>query len=162
VPIFSKYEKFPIPFNGVADVDNVVSQVGKGAAVFIQGYRYEELQELSISRPFTLSKLRYRFGDSTQLDQPWRIRQKMGNSIANEPYSPHLFRALENQVSDTLVDDEFFLKVDGGTTLLVKIAKAISATVARKIQVTLYIDAETDIANALSGQSVLSTFKAGK
>jgi len=162
VPIFSKFEKFPIPFNGVADIDNVVPQVGKGASVTIQGYRYEELQELSASRPFTLSKLRYRFGDSTQLDQPWRIRQKVGNSVANEPYYPHLSRALENQVSDTLVDEDFFMKVDGGATLLVKIAKAISATVARKIQVTLFIDAETDIANALSGQSVLSTFKAGK
>ena len=162
VPIFSKFEKYPIPFNGVADIDNVVPQVGKGASVTIQGYRYEELQELSASRPFTLSKLRYRFGDSTQLDQPWRIRQKIGNSVANEPYYPHLSRALENQVSDTLVDEDFFMKVDGGATLLVKIAKAISSTVARKIQVTLFIDAETDIANALSGQSVLSTFKAGK
>ena len=162
VPIFSKYEKHPIPFNSIADIDNVVSQVGKGASVAIQGYSYEELQELSASRPFTLSKLRYRFGDSTQLDQPWRIRQKVGNSIYNETYNPHLARALENQVADTLVDVDFFMKVDGGATLFVKIAKAVSALVARKIQVTLYIDAETDVANALSGQSVLSTYKAGK
>lgn len=157
VPIFGKNESYLVPFNGVADKAGTVATAAKGIVITPKNYSYQELRELSVS-PFTVVGMLYRFGDSTQLDNDWTIRQKDGSSITEEPYQPAIYQGLLNNVTDKLEDKEFFMPVTAGTTLFVKVSKAISASVARTLQITLFMGVKTDLSEALKGNSVLTGF----
>jgi len=161
-PIFSEFEQLAIPFNGVADIKGTVATAAKGISIVPKDYQLAELKKLTSTRPFTVAKLRYKFGDATQLDSEFILRQKVGSSVAQDPYYPAIARDTKDQVSDILVDEDFFMKVDGGSTLLVKVAPAINSTTPRKVQLVLYVDSETDISSALAGQAVVNTYAAGK
>lgn len=156
-PIFGANEGFVAPFNGLIDfITGNTATAAKGIIIQPQGYTLNELREKSKTSPFLITGMRYDFGDDTQLKQPWQRRRKEGTEISSKPYNPQGKRSLTNNIATVLDDPDFTMKVDAKTTLFVRVAKAISASVPRKIQLLLKVGTEVDIANALKGQSVVT------
>ncbi len=162
--LFGANEGFIQPFNGIGSlpgttVDFITGSTpatAKGIVVTPKRYTLTELQNLSRTSPFVVQGMRYDFGDTTQLKQEWTMRRKEGTKQSDDVYEPQIFRNLGNNVQEAMDDKDFFMKVDDKATLFIVLAPALSSTVPRKIQVTLNVSAEVDIANALKNQAVVT------
>lgn len=158
VPIFGKNEGFAIPFNGIADLNGVIAGTGKGIILSPENFSVNELKEKT-NNPFTIQGIRYHYGDSTQLKKGFLLRQKIGSSIVNEPYNPSVYKNLNNQVSDTLDHEGFFMPVSNASTLFITVAKAFSSSSPRTIQIVLFVGMEANIAATLKGESVVKGYQ---
>lgn len=161
-PIFGFNEDYAIPFNGVADIDGNVSATGKGIVIEVVGDSLKALNRRSSTNPFTVTGARYTFGDARQIGLSWRIQKKEGSYKNQDDYYPSIDQELTNLVNDKLETKRFAMSVDQNTTLFLPVAPAISSTVARTIEVVLFVGAQTNLSDALKGKSVISVYESNR
>ena len=162
VPLFSANQNYAIPFDTVRDKDGTLPTSGRGIIVTPKNYELNELKEEARSKPFFTDCIRYSFGDQNQLELDWIITKKDGNAITNEGYEP--FQDLESSqnISTFLTTKNFATEINGGTTLWVKVAKAHSASVPRKVQLMIYVASQIELNAALRNRSVITVNAQGE
>ena len=158
-PLFSYYQNYAIPFNGVADNTGVVAGTGVGIIITPKGYTYAELQKMTGAQPMTALGLRYNFGSATQLKLDWTRQYKSRLLTATRPYYPSTNQNLANNITNTLDDPNFFSLLDGGTTIFVSVLKAPAFGSSTDVQVVFRMQTQVETQNILKqGASVLASF----
>ena len=152
-PLFSANERIAIPFNGVTDIRGNAAAAGKGIIIDPDGYSQQEMYDMAQGAPFTIAGLRYDFTDQVQRKQRWEARYKRGTAITIDKIT--LFKNLNDSIDGELEDANFVQMVDGGTTILIPVAPAYSATEPRLVQVSFKVAASFDPTSPLTGQSAI-------
>jgi hypothetical protein len=151
-PIFSANEGIVTPFNSVLDtITGNTATAAKGIVITPQDYTHNELKKMTENSPFTITKLRYDFGDNVQLKKKFVMRKKDGVSYVTTPYYPQNKLNLANNISTVLEDHDFFMVVNAQTTLFVVVGAG------KTVQLALTTGARFDATNALKAQTVVTT-----
>jgi len=161
-PIFGENAEPAVPFNGVADYKGVVAAASKGLIIEVVDDTLKSLRKRTATRPFTVIGARYTFGDSAQLNLDWVIEKKEGSNLMRDNYLPSIDQELSNLISDKMETKRFQASVDDNTTIYFKIGKAINATTPRRVQIVLFVGAQTNLSDALKGKSVISVYESNR
>lgn len=157
-PLFSAFEEFEPAFNGAVDYNNGnTAGVGVGLAVEYVNYSQKEVRNMIIGNGWTLNGYRYDFTDLAQAKGDWDVRTKEFEKISNEPHRPSHVQDLSNLISTRLDNSDFFLEVNGGTTLGIEMAPSAS----RVVEIAFRIGTALNKGNALKGKSAVTKFGAG-
>lgn len=158
-PVFSSLQQWPVPYDTQADQEGTVPTAATGLTLEYKGYdTLNELYGKLLTDPFNVGRIRYGYGDETQLKYQWKLYRKEHEGTHVQPLKPQLLKQASDNLG-TFLNGKMDFYVDKFTTLFVPIAPAFDAATPREVTISFYKMAELNPDRLMRKQGGVRTFQ---